>query len=438
MTSLAAAPAEGRPAPRHGLAYLALAAVLAAGVLLRLIWLDDIEYKADEAWTWQHATAAGRGEPVPWVGMPTSAGPENPGMSLWVFIPLAWLSECPVELARGVAWLSIAAIVVWIWFAWRQAPPPERELWLWAAALSAVNPLCVLHHRKIWPNCVYPLLVSLFLVCWYRRQRRWQAFCWGILGSVLTQINLSAGFFALAFVLWAWFADRRRVAWKSWFVGSSLASLPLIPWYHYIHSVSTQPRLTTLKLGRLLEFKFPTRWLIEPLGFGLDHALGNDLLDFLRQPVIGGVSTWLVAILHVSALLLGLAIGWNWFQTPRHERKTWRGVLFPVDCFAALVCSATFWGYGVLLTLTCLPIHRQYQIVAYPIELLWLAYLALHLHRDDPRALNVGRRLLAGLVVVQLLLSFSFLNYVHNKRALDGDYGVALSAQRSLKASDRR
>lgn len=427
MISLAA-PAEGRNGPRRGLVFLALAAVLAAGVVLRLLWLDDIEYKADEAWTWQHASAAGQSEPVPWVGMPTSAGPENPGMSLWVFMPLAWLSDSPVGMARGVAWLSIASIAVWLWFAFRLIPSGEREMWLWGAALSAVNPLSVLYHRKIWPNSVFPLLVSLFLICWYRRERRLSAFGWGVLGSVLTQINLSAGFFGLAFVVWAWFA-RTRVAWKSWFAGSVLASLPLLPWYHFIRTVSTQPRLSTLKLGRLLEFKFHTRWLIEPLGFGLDHALGNDLLDFLRQPVVGGVPTWLVAILHAAALVLGLAIGWNWFKKWRHEHPDWRAALFPANCFAALVSSTTFWGYGVLLTLTCLPIHRQYQIVAYPIEMLWVAYVALHLHRDDPRALSTGRKLLAGLVVIQLLLSFSFLSYVHGKRTIDGDYGVALSAQ---------
>jgi hypothetical protein len=409
---------------------LALAVVFAAGISLRLLWLDDIEYKADEAWTWRHASAAGRTEPLSWVGMPTSAGPENPGMSLWVFIPLAWLSDGPVDLARGVAWLGIASLVVWAWFACRIAPAGEREMWLWAAALSAVNPLSVVHHRKIWPNCVYPLLVSLLLICWYRRDRRASAFFWGVLGSCLTQINLSAGFFSLGFVIWAWFADRRRVAWKSWFLGSALASLPLIPWYHYITTVSKQPRLTTLKWARLLEFKFPLRWLTEPFGFGLDHALGDDWVDFLRQPVVAGVPTWLVALLHAAALATAVAIGCNWLKKWRHARTGWRATLFPADSFAGLVCSAAFWGYGVLLTLTCLPMHRQYMIVTYPIALLFVAFTALHLHRGDRPALATGRKLLAGLVVIELLISVSFVSFIHIKRDIRGDYGVALSAQR--------
>lgn len=421
------APADGSARRTSLLVYLALAAVLAAGIGLRLVWLDDIEYKADEKWTWQHAKAAAGTQPVSWVGMPTSAGLENPGMSLWAFIPLAWLSESPIDMARGVALLSVAAIVVGMAFACRM-PSAERELWLWAAALYAVNPLSVLHHRKIWPNCLYPLLIALFLICWQRRERRPAAFAWGLLGSVVTQINLSAGFFSLAFVLWAGLADRTRVAWKSWLAGSALASLPLVPWFYFLQTESTQASQATFRLARLFECKFLTRWLTEPLGFGLDHALGEDYIDFLRQPLIAGVPTWLVALLHAAALALGLVIACRWFRSRRGRPLRWREALFP-DSYAGLVSSATFWGYGTLLTLTCLPLHRHYMIIAYPIELLWLAYLAVYAHRGNRKSLVAGRKLLAGLVCVQLLLSASFLGYVHAKGVIDGDYGTALSAQ---------
>ncbi|HET6879307.1 MAG TPA: hypothetical protein VFI31_04100 [Pirellulales bacterium] len=424
-----------RPRFASGKVWLALALVFAAGILLRLIWLEDIEYKGDEAWTWLHASAAGRTEPFSWVGMPTSAGPENPGMSLWVFVPLAWLSDGPVDLARGIACLGMASLGVWVWFACR-LPAAEREMWLWAAALSAVNPLTVVHHRKIWPNCMFPLLVSLFLMCWQRRERRLPAFFWGVLGACLAQINLSAGFFSLSFVVWACLANRRSVAWASWFAGSGLASLPLIPWYHYVSTVSRQPRVSTPKWARLFEFKFPIRWLTEPLGFGLDHGLGDDWVDFLRQPVVEGTATWFVALLHFVALAAGVVIGWNWLKKWRATSRGWRSSLFPTDSYTALVCSAAFWGYGVLLTLTCLPMHRHYMIVAYPIALLWVAYAALQIHRGDLPALALSRKLLTGLVVVELLLSASFLSYVHLKRDIHGDYGVALSAQRLAAPAD--
>jgi hypothetical protein len=414
--------------------WLALAAVLAAGATLRLVWLDDIEYKADEEWTWRHANAAGRTEPFPWVGMPTSAGPENPGMSLWVFVPLRWLGDRPIDLARGVAGLSIAALLMTVVFASSSVPRAERETWLWAAALSAVHPLSVLHHRKIWPPCTFPLLAMLFVICWWHRHRRPFAFCWGALGSVLAQINPSAGFFAAGFLLWSWIGGRAAVAWKSWFAGSALASLPLIPWFIHISTASTQPHVTTLKWARMLEGKFFLRWLTEPFGMGLDHALGDDYLDFLRQPSLSGSPTYLVGILHLTALAIAVAIGWRWLKDWRRRkgrwRPDWRSALFPADSPTALACSAGFWGYGILLTLTCLPLHRQYMIIVYSIELLWVAQAALKSGGSHPDAMKTGRRLLGSLVVVQLLISVSFLSYVHVKQVIHGDYGVALCAQR--------
>jgi hypothetical protein len=411
---------------------LALAAVFVAGMLLRLIWLDDIEYKTDEQWTWRHVHAAGRTQSVPWVGMPTSAGPENPGMSLWVFLPLRWLGEGPADLARGVGWLSIAALAAMVVFACRSVPACEREIWFWAAALWAVNPLSVLYHRKIWPPCTFPFLATLFLICWWHRDRRVYAFCWGALGSLLAQINLSAGFFTAGFALWGWLGGRSRIAWKSWLAGSGLGSLPLIPWFIHISTASTQPHVTTLKWTRVLEGKFFLRWMTEPFGMGLDHALGDDYLDFLRQPEIGGAGTWLVALLHLAALAIAAAIGWRWLMDWRKSRPDWRAALFQSDSPTALLCNAGLWGYGVLLTLTCLPMHRHYMIVVYSIELLWVARAALKAGGDRHR-LTTGRRLLGSLVVVQLLLSASFLHYVHVKQVIHGDYGAALRSQALLK-----
>ncbi len=478
-------------------AWLALALVIAVGGALRLVWLDDIEYKADEAWTYRHAQAAGRSEPFSWVGMPSSAGPENPGMSLWVFVPLAWASDSPIGLARGVAWLSIGSILLLIGFAAGCVPASERERWLWAAALVAVNPLAVLHHRKIWPPCLLPLLIVLFLACWWYRRRPLAAFGWGVLGAVIGQIHLGAFFFTAGFALWSWLWQRRAdaspgpcarpaetvsgapadlpagrpqgpglpeglpsgrpqgpglpnglptsrpqgpgqpderhpaprgVAWKSWLAGSVLACLPLIAWFIHVTTVSTQPHLTKFKLARALEFKFLTRWLTEPLGVGLDHALGNDYVDFLRQPLFAGQPTYLVAALHLVSLAAGAVIGLRAIGHLRSQRWSWRGIFLSHGSTTELLCNAAFWGYGLLLTLSCLPIHRHYMIIVYPLEALWFAHLAFS-PAGAPTAARTARRLLATMIVSQALLSASFLLYVHRRQTIDGDYGAAYRSQ---------
>ncbi len=146
---------------------LGIVLALVAGAGLRLIWPADIEYKADEAWTFEHSRQAD----LPWLGMPSSVDIPNPGMSLWVFIGLQRLSgaEDPPALARAVQCINIAALVLLVVFAFWYVPRSEREPWLWAAALVAVNPLAVLFHRKIWPPCVLPLLTLLMLYGWWYR-----------------------------------------------------------------------------------------------------------------------------------------------------------------------------------------------------------------------------------------------------------------------------
>src|SRR5262245_3442371 len=144
-----------------------LAAALVAGAVFRLIWGLDIEYKYDEAWTFERAHNAGRSEPFPAVGMSTSAGFVNPGMSVWVFIGLDRLFgvETPDELARAVQLINVAGLVLLVVFIVRVLPIGEREPWLWAAALVALNPIAVLFQRKIWPPSVVPILTLFLLLC---------------------------------------------------------------------------------------------------------------------------------------------------------------------------------------------------------------------------------------------------------------------------------
>src|SRR5262249_47746474 len=128
-----------------------LTALLLGGVL-RLLWGQDIEFKEDEAWTFDRTQRVGDAEPCPWVGMPSSAGFPNPGMSLWVFLVLGKVTAAqdPVDLARAVQILNVTALACLVLFILRAVPRPEREAWLWAAALAALNPLSVLAQRKIW------------------------------------------------------------------------------------------------------------------------------------------------------------------------------------------------------------------------------------------------------------------------------------------------
>src|SRR5262245_9231966 len=123
-----------------------IAACLVAGIVLRLIWPEDIEYKGDERWLFEHAMALLAGAPWSWVSLPTSMGSPNPGMSLWVFAGLAYISgaQTPPELARAVQSLNVLALLALLAFAVVAVERDARERWLWAGALWAVNPLAII------------------------------------------------------------------------------------------------------------------------------------------------------------------------------------------------------------------------------------------------------------------------------------------------------
>jgi hypothetical protein len=409
-----------------------LAVAILLGVVLRLVWVMDMEYKGDEIWTFEQTQHVGVDRPFPWFGMGSSTGMPNPGLSVWFFLFLskAFALQDPTSLARAVQVSSILAIVLLVAFALRCVSRMQREPWLWAAALSAVNPLTVLIHRKIWPPSVLPLFTLAMLLGWWYRDRRWGALVWGLVGALLGQIHMAGFFFAAGFCAWALLFDQRRVCWWSWLVGSCLGALPLIPWVVYLTTHAGQHPLTADTWGPVLEFRFYAQWFTQPFGLGLDYSLKRDFADFLRYPLLGGQPTYVVAVLHVglvalAVVILGRACYHLWRQRARLG-TLWAGK----DSGTAFTQNAALWGFGLLLTASAVLIHRHYVVVAFPLPFVWLARQALLASARTPRSLRLGRTLLLSLCCGQFLVSASFLGYIHaNQRPIQGDYGIPYGAQ---------
>lgn len=405
---------------------IAFVAAIATGIALRLIWPADIEYKADEQFTFLTVQRVLAGGAWPSTGMLTSMGTLNPGMSVWIFVVLGGLygARTPPELATAVQLLNAAGILGLIAFARFALPIARREVWYWAAALWALNPLAIILERKIWPPSVLPAFVVLLIVCWWYRHRLLPAFAWGVLGAVMGQIHASAWFLALMLAIWTLLYDRHGAKWLAWLAGNALGGLFAIPWLLETLQRQGQP---AWNLHAVLKFFYYAHYELQPFGFYIDYTLGpREMPAFLASPVIAGAQTHLMAGLQWLMALLVAAVGLIVARRLVKMRPTWREMLVGHDNETVLLLSV-FWGYYGLLTFLIVfgagP-YVHYMIVTTPIMTLWLAHWTI-----SPDIARASRAVLAAVCITLTAASAGLLSYIHVKQVIVGEYGPTWRSQ---------
>jgi hypothetical protein len=406
-----------------------------------------MEWKEDEYYDFIQTQLIGKSHPWPWAGMNSGVYLANPGMSVWVFVWLARLvgATDPIALQRALAsfaWIGIALLIPFALFIVKRGSSPQtdnRESWLWACALAMVNPFGVYIDRKLWPQGFLPFFATLMIAGWWKRDRAWGAFLWGLIGAILGQIHMSGFFMAGALFLWTAFFNRkaipkRNVRWSYWFLGSCAGAWPLIPWYLHVLKNPPPGQVLSGTWGDVFQFKFWVFWITDSVGLHLGNPLGllrggsvfAQISDFVRYPIINEHPTYLCGAAHFLALAAG-----SWIILTGLLRRGKQ--LFTRDAklrwfFArkvsqtAFVQKAAFWGFGILLTATRVNIRRYYMRASFPFEQIWLTRLALS-HNPRPKMARVALFLLW---FAQLLISAHFVGYVHvNQGSLQGDYGEA-------------
>src|SRR5690349_10298122 len=89
-----------------------LGLALLAGVLLRVTFVEDMEYKEDEEYNFTQTQHIGVTQPWPWYGIASGVYVVNPGMSIWVFTVLAKLFgiHTPTSLAHAVQLFALVGM----------------------------------------------------------------------------------------------------------------------------------------------------------------------------------------------------------------------------------------------------------------------------------------------------------------------------------------
>ncbi len=417
-----------RDEPVRARTAIALGMALVAAAALRLAWVGDMEYKGDEAYMFHRTQAVGVSEPWPWLGERSGVGLRNPGLSVWAFVAPARVLGLhdPTAVDRIVEVANIAALVLLLVFALRWVPESEREPWLWATVLMALNPTAIVLSRKIWAQSLLPLFSSLVFMAWWFRRRWWAAFLWGLCGALLGQVHMSGFFFAAGLALWTALFDRRSVRWTPWLAGTLLGSVTLGPWLYWALG---HPEASHRSVANVLGLDFWRFWGERPLALDLGVSVGPHFKSFLASPQVGGVSTHGVALCYALILASAVVIIVGAAGALWQRRRHWLRLLIGRSSPTAFGLSAVLVGFGGLLTLSAVVIYRHYLLVAFVLPFLWIACLALL----RPRA---GRRALTVLCVAEAVLAAQFLAYVHvHHGAPRGDYGVSYSAQPTTRAT---
>lgn len=421
--------------PRRGMSWVALVGLvlaLLAGAVVRLNYAGDIEYKGDESYTFARTQKIGVSEPWPWLGMPSSSNVRNPGMSVWVFALPAKVFQVrtPPGLARIVQVCGILSLLVVIWIGVHAGE--DAELWFWAAALAAVNPLTILLERKIWGQSILPLFGALFWMGWWFRRTRAGALLFGFIGACLGQIHMS-GFFQSAGVAgWTALTARRSVRWGFWVVGSVLGAWMLVPWVVHVLTFHGSVPARGWRLDEAPGFKFIGVWTVDALGIDERWAIGGGAFrSLLKEPLLRGHATYLAAVLIV--LLAGVGL-WIWLKLiyaliwKREFRAKFLSAIAGRGSQTAFAIAVSFIGYGVLATILPIGFSRTYLLAAFPVVHLSFAKAAMsdQVTRNPRR----GRALLSMVCIAQLLLSVMLFHFLHiNGGTPGGPYGTAYHLQ---------
>lgn len=422
---------------------------LGVGAFLRYLWLSDIEYKGDEIYIFERVAsslglAGTHSEPFSWIGMKSGVGPRNPGLSVWIFLALGHIFQVtnPVELARAVVTLNLTAFIAAHFFIQKVLPKVFEEkiqdLWYWALALAAVNPFFILYQRKLWAQSVLGVFSILFLWAWFRRDTKKGAFSWGFLGAVMGQIHMSGFIYSLSFVLYdRLFKKKSGSLSSSWFQGSLLGILPMLPWIKQTLNENAQSHASFH-----LPIFNPHYWIVwfsEPFGLHFGKIVGlktggpfyRQLESLWQFPLINDshsqYASWIGFILNASVLLIALIFAVTiLIKTIASVKASTIHFKIPKSQTLQAIGIASLL-YGLLLTCAVQQVHRFYLLITFPLIFVCLTYLMNWAFEKYPWKFAP---ILITLLALETLTSFHFLAYIHSQGgALQGDYGISFSEQ---------
>jgi len=414
---------------------LALISLL-VGLLIRLFWVQDMPFEMDQKWTMQRVMNWGVSEPFPWIGMRSSVGVPNPGLSVWGFIGLgALFGSHPIGVATGVIFLNFFSLLILFIYAFKKTKGLEQNLWMWLISFNCVNPFSFHFNRNIWAQSLLPFLGTLVLLSWLHRSKKSASFLLGLAGFSMGQIHLGGFFTFISLIfctlVWDGMTQNKKINKKGLLLGVGVSSLGLIPWVLFKIQNPSQSAAKVISSEIWYKIKtltIPRIWIEDSLGVSIHYTLGHHFTNFLKLPLWNNNPTSFVYAAHVFiwALFIVLIFIFSIYFFKSVKKVNWKNL--EIQHPFATVFLLFFISGCMAMTFGPFLFYRHYLLNLYPILFGFLPILIVYPVRSWSKA--VGSLLWA----LQLFITLQFIHFIHvNGGAEKADYSVSYSKQMKLK-----
>lgn len=385
---------------------------LIAGILLRFIWLEDMEWKWDEQWMYLHASDWANQHIWPEIGVMSGGGIVNTGVSTWPFIVFRYYHLDPVQMAFAVATLNSLGILIF-YFALKKWKPEWSDLIIPGLAITSIHLLHIVFSRKIWAQDLLPFFTSIAFWGFVMRSRWIGVFSWAFGLAMTMQVHMSGFYLAASMIIAAIWYDggiKKSFTWL-WKISMFIVwfLLPSLTWF--LNVISHSGNAST-SISNIFKFEFFIRLLSDTLGINVFYSLGKSTQDFFAAPY----NYLNFVFLFILAVILIIVI-YKLFTKRQLRATIWQN----------RESKFLFLGYvifpSILFTISGIPIRDHYMIVLFPMVQILFTIVVYHFQP----------KLISWILVCQFWISSNFLLFVHKQPQIHGDYGVPYSEQAKVK-----
>ncbi|MBF0423451.1 MAG: glycosyltransferase family 39 protein [Magnetococcales bacterium] len=403
--------------------------LMAIAVLLRLTFLDTIEFKEDEfnaiTLTFEQFFL---GKPA-LIGLKSSTGLYNPPFFLYLLaLPVFWTTD-PKLVTLFIILLNLGGIFLLYRLLKRHVSLPTAAI---TTLLFTSSPWTILYSRKIWAqDCLMPFMMALctILLSLSERYRPWKVWTLFLLVALTTQLHMSAWFLPPAILI---FLIRYRIAIRG--IDLALGLLLFIAVYapylyfhqqtHYENLLEAWRLLGTQQGQSLTLGNFFWMFLIAS-GLGLHYLLGSQGFTlFWDSYVILLPQLFFFIFLLLAALGLIAALSQHWPLRPGHLARSPTETPGQKLVTLLLLFLITIHGGYLLLGIPTLP---HYSIIFYPSLFLFAALMMenIHTRMTTHHRQTLSLTLITAMVLANLYVTFAFHAFVlYRHQSISGDYGT--------------